>query len=171
MVGQGGQQGNGPNHGGGRPGLGSNNYHNPNQHMQEIMVPGPKVGLLIGKGGETIKQLQEQGGVKMVIIQDGPGMENEKPLRITGDYEKVERARQRVIEFLAELDSKSGGRGGKPGGFGGGGGPYRDDEMMNSFSSPGGNDGGGRNNHDDRQDDFRGNHGGGNYSTILRKPL
>lgn len=24
----------------------------------EIMIPGPKVGLIIGKGGETIKQLQ-----------------------------------------------------------------------------------------------------------------
>ena len=24
----------------------------------EVMIPGPKVGLIIGKGGETIKQLQ-----------------------------------------------------------------------------------------------------------------
>lgn len=47
----------------------------------EIMIPGPKVGLIIGKGGETIKQLQEKSGAKMVIIQDGPGQEQEKPLR------------------------------------------------------------------------------------------
>ena len=28
------------------------------QAMVEVMVPGPKVGLVIGKGGETIKHLQ-----------------------------------------------------------------------------------------------------------------
>lgn len=42
---------------------------------QEIMVPGSKVGLVIGKGGETIKMLQEKTGAKMVIIQEGPGQE------------------------------------------------------------------------------------------------
>lgn len=41
----------------------------------EIMVPGSKVGLVIGKGGETIKTLQEKTGAKMVIIQDGPNQE------------------------------------------------------------------------------------------------
>ena len=35
----------------------------------EIMVPGNKVGLIIGKGGETIKMLQEQTGAKITIIQ------------------------------------------------------------------------------------------------------
>ena len=48
----------------------------------EIMIPGPKVGLIIGKGGETIKQLQEKSGAKMVVIQEGPGQEQEKPLRL-----------------------------------------------------------------------------------------
>lgn len=42
-----------------------------------------------GKGGETIKQLQEKSGAKMVIIQDGPQQENEKPLRISGEQHKV----------------------------------------------------------------------------------
>jgi predicted PilT family ATPase len=64
----------------------------------EIMVPGPKVGLIIGKGGETIKQLQEKSGAKMVVIQDGPSQENEKPLRITGEPQKVE---VRFIFYMA----------------------------------------------------------------------
>lgn len=64
----------------------------------EIMVPGPKVGLIIGKGGETIKQLQEKSGAKMVVIQDGPSQENEKPLRITGEPQKVE------VHFLFSVD-------------------------------------------------------------------
>lgn len=47
----------------------------------EIMIPGPKVGLIIGNGGETIKQLQENSGARMVVIQGGPSQELGKPLR------------------------------------------------------------------------------------------
>lgn len=56
----------------------------------EMMVPGNKVGLVIGKGGETIKQLQEKSGAKLVIIQEGPETEMEKALRITGDPQTIE---------------------------------------------------------------------------------
>lgn len=50
------------------------------------MIPGPKVGLIIGKGGETIKQLQEKSGAKMVVIQDGPNPEFVRIMRITIQY-------------------------------------------------------------------------------------
>ena len=33
-----------------------------NGTVQEIMIPAGKAGLVIGKGGETIKQLQERSG-------------------------------------------------------------------------------------------------------------
>ncbi|CAH2057155.1 unnamed protein product, partial [Iphiclides podalirius] len=75
----------------------------------EIMLPGPKVGLIIGKNGKTIKQLQEQSGAKMVVIQDGPNTEYEKPLRISGDPSKVEHAKQLVYELLADKDMQQGG--------------------------------------------------------------
>ncbi|EDS37648.1 far upstream binding protein [Culex quinquefasciatus] len=90
---QGGGGHNGPmdngNHGGGGGGRGGGGgggggFGFTQQPYQEIMIPGSKVGLIIGKGGETIKQLQEKSGAKMVIIQDGPGQEMEKPLRISG---------------------------------------------------------------------------------------
>lgn len=106
-----------------------------NRNQVEIMVPGPKVGLIIGKGGETIKQLQEKSGAKMVVIQDGPNQEMEKPLRISGDPAKVEYAKQLVYELIAEKEmqafNRRGGGGGRGGGdrqgggfndFGGGGG-------------------------------------------------
>ncbi|CAK1543559.1 unnamed protein product [Leptosia nina] len=76
----------------------------------EIMLPGPKVGLIIGKNGKTIKQLQEQSGAKMVVIQDGPNTEYEKPLRISGDPAKVEHAKQLVYELLQDKDGQGGGR-------------------------------------------------------------
>uniref|UniRef100_S4PXY4 p-element somatic inhibitor n=2 Tax=Pararge aegeria TaxID=116150 RepID=S4PXY4_9NEOP len=77
--------------------------------MEEIMLPGPKVGLIIGKNGKTIKQLQEQSGAKMVVIQDGPNTEYEKPLRISGDASKVEHAKQLVYELLADKEMQQGG--------------------------------------------------------------
>ncbi|XP_078312239.1 far upstream element-binding protein 2-like isoform X1 [Crassostrea virginica] len=91
------------------------------QTAVEVMVPGNKVGLVIGKGGETIRQLQRRGGVKMVIIQDDniPSA-HEKPLRISHDPHKCQRAKEMVLELLAEREI-TGGAGGS--GMGGPGGP------------------------------------------------
>lgn len=80
--------------------------------MQEMLIPASKVGLVIGRGGDTIKQLQvrrgggvrvlkhlrhtcitfqERAGVKMMMIQDGPMPTGaDKPLRISGDPYKVQ---------------------------------------------------------------------------------
>ena len=97
----------GPGMGGGGPG---------NRNFVEIMIPGPKVGLIIGKGGETIKQLQEKSGAKMVVIQEGPNQEQEKPLRISGDPNKVEYAKQLVYELIAEKEMQAYNRRGPGGG-------------------------------------------------------
>nr|XP_015204762.1 PREDICTED: far upstream element-binding protein 2 isoform X4 [Lepisosteus oculatus] len=73
--------------------------------VQEIMIPAGKAGLVIGKGGETIKQLQERAGVKMILIQDGSQSANmDKPLRIIGEPYKVQQARELVQEILRERD-------------------------------------------------------------------
>ncbi|XP_047001451.1 far upstream element-binding protein 1 isoform X2 [Schistocerca americana] len=102
-------------------GMGDMNMGSSNHAHVEIMVPGPKVGLIIGKGGETIKQLQEKSGAKMVVIQDGPAQEQEKPLRISGDPQKVEYAKQLVYDLIAEKEMQafSRGGGGQRGGQGG----------------------------------------------------
>ncbi|KAJ8413883.1 hypothetical protein AAFF_G00064810 [Aldrovandia affinis] len=73
--------------------------------VQEILIPASKVGLVIGKGGDTIKQLQERTGVKMIMIQDGPMPTGaDKPLRMTGDPYKVQQARELVVEIIREKD-------------------------------------------------------------------
>ncbi|XP_023247829.1 far upstream element-binding protein 1, partial [Copidosoma floridanum] len=79
-----------------------------NPGLVEIMIPGPKVGLIIGKGGETIKQLQEKSGAKMVVIQEGPGQEQEKPLRITGDPAKKGRPNPRGNGFAGRPNEYGG---------------------------------------------------------------
>ncbi|KAG9482968.1 far upstream element-binding protein 1 isoform X1 [Eleutherodactylus coqui] len=81
-------------------------YHHgdgPGNTVQEIMIPASKAGLVIGKGGETIKQLQERAGVKMVMIQDGPQNTGaDKPLRITGDPYKVQQAKDMVLDLIRD---------------------------------------------------------------------
>ncbi|XP_078685210.1 far upstream element-binding protein 1-like isoform X46 [Branchiostoma floridae x Branchiostoma belcheri] len=73
--------------------------------VTEMMIPGNKVGLVIGKGGETIRSLQERAGVKMVMIQDGPYMNApEKPLRITGDPQKTQRAKDLVMDLITDKE-------------------------------------------------------------------
>ena len=74
----------------------------------EMMVPGLKAGLVIGKNGETIKNLQEENGVKMVLIQqsNNPTPED-KPLRISGEPARVEKARQAVLVLINSRDVRS----------------------------------------------------------------
>ncbi|XP_061133650.1 far upstream element-binding protein 3-like isoform X1 [Syngnathus typhle] len=91
--------------------------------VQEMLIPASKVGLVIGRGGETIKQLQERAGVKMMMIQDGPMPTGaDKPLRISGDPYKVQAAKELVLDVIREKDGDfRGGRGdfsARPGGAG-----------------------------------------------------
>ena len=48
--------------------------------------------------------LKERSGTRMVVVQDGPQQENEKPLRIYGDPQKVEHAKQLVYDLIAEKE-------------------------------------------------------------------
>ncbi|KAJ0059106.1 hypothetical protein NL108_007484, partial [Boleophthalmus pectinirostris] len=106
-------------------------HHNdggPGMSVQEIMVPASKAGLVIGKGGETIKSLQERAGVKMVMIQDGPQNTGaDKPLRISGDPFKVQQAKEMVMELIRDQGFREQrGEYGSRGGGGGGGGDSLD---------------------------------------------
>ncbi|KAM9428837.1 far upstream element-binding protein 3-like isoform 1-T1 [Salvelinus alpinus] len=88
-----------------RNGPGFHSEAESNSSVQEMLIPASKVGLVIGRGGDTIKQLQERMGVKMMMIQDGPMPTGaDKPLRITGDPYKVQQAREFVIEIIRDKD-------------------------------------------------------------------
>ncbi|KAM9720078.1 far upstream element-binding protein 1 isoform 1-T1 [Menidia menidia] len=114
----------------GRPAPAFHHNDGPGMTVQEIMVPASKAGLVIGKGGETIKSLQvgvgggqavrwpvvhqhltidgssllqERAGVKMVMIQDGPQNTGaDKPLRISGEPFKVQQAKDMVMELIRD---------------------------------------------------------------------
>ncbi|XP_064650196.1 far upstream element-binding protein 1-like isoform X2 [Lineus longissimus] len=78
-----------------------------NETQIEMMIPGTKVGLIIGKSGETIKQLQANHLVRMVMIQDSKDQTNvPKPLRITGEKTRCLKAQQAVSELLEQKESE-----------------------------------------------------------------
>jgi len=76
----------------------------------DMMIQGSKVGLIIGKGGETIRSLQDRAGVKVTIFQQiNDPSEVEKQLRIIGDPEKVDRCKDMILDILADKDGNRGG--------------------------------------------------------------
>lgn len=73
----------------------------------EIPIPADKCGLIIGKGGETIKMLQQSLGVKMLLIQDSTeNIGQSKPLRITGSQINLDSAVNAVHQMMAQRDAQ-----------------------------------------------------------------
>ncbi|PQQ13893.1 far upstream element-binding protein 2 isoform X2 [Prunus yedoensis var. nudiflora] len=69
----------------------------------QIQVPNEKVGLIIGRGGETIKGLQTRSGARIQLIpQHLPeGDESkERTVRVTGDKKQIEVARELIKEVM-----------------------------------------------------------------------
>ncbi|CAK9147635.1 unnamed protein product [Ilex paraguariensis] len=69
----------------------------------QIQVPNEKVGLIIGKGGETIKNLQTRSGARIQLIpQHLPegDQSKERTVRVTGDMRQIEMAREMIKEVM-----------------------------------------------------------------------
>merc|ERR1719315_444238 len=100
-------------------------------------VPANKVGLVIGKGGETIKDINQQTGAHCELDRNPPNNPNEKVFIIRGEPEQIENAKK-VIAEMAGMQNM-GGPGG-PGGFGGPGG-HHGPGGPGGFGGPGGHHG------------------------------
>ncbi|CAM0139803.1 Far upstream element-binding protein 3 [Umbelopsis sp. WA50703] len=106
-----------------------------------VSVPGNKVGLVIGRGGETIRSLESQSGAKIAIAQENPGERSyERTINITGADDAVERAKALIDDIV------NGGFGGDRGGYSQRGG-YDDNQRgygsgANAYGPPRGDRGG-----------------------------
>ncbi|XP_054818423.1 glutenin, high molecular weight subunit DX5 isoform X1 [Prosopis cineraria] len=70
-----------------------------------MKIPNNKVGLVIGKGGETIKNMQAQTGARIQVIplHLPPGdTSTERTLQIDGTSEQIESAKQLVNQVINE---------------------------------------------------------------------
>jgi far upstream element-binding protein len=82
-------------------------------HSFEIYL-GDSAGLIIGRGGETIRQLQEDSGARIDIDRDSGNAV------IRGSLEAMAKGKEMVEDLLGQASERDGGWGG--GGDGGGGG-------------------------------------------------
>ncbi|PTB74151.1 hypothetical protein M440DRAFT_1393284 [Trichoderma longibrachiatum ATCC 18648] len=96
-----------------------------------IYVPSDAVGMIIGKGGETIREMQNSTGCKINVAQSsGPG-EVQREIALIGSRDSIARAKQAIDEKVEAVRQKSGGA---PGG-GRGRGPH-DDRPSYSHQGP-----------------------------------
>jgi rRNA processing protein Krr1/Pno1 len=85
----------------------NNNAYNLQNKFPTIqyMVPNSKVGLVIGRGGEMIKELQEKSGARVFVNPDGQidPVTGERPINLTGDEESINKAKTLINELIFGL--------------------------------------------------------------------
>jgi len=86
------------------------------EYSTQIMVPDKTVGLIIGRGGETIKHLQERSGCHVNIVGENKSVNGLRPVNLIGNEHATATAKELILEIV-ESDSRGG-----SGGAGGGGG-------------------------------------------------
>ncbi|VFQ82004.1 unnamed protein product [Cuscuta campestris] len=70
----------------------------------EMKVPIEKVGLIIGKSGETIKNLQARSGARIQLVQLPDGEQvKERTIRVSGERKQIERAREMIQEVMDQV--------------------------------------------------------------------
>ncbi|OAX84815.1 hypothetical protein ACJ72_00807 [Emergomyces africanus] len=70
-----------------------------------IMVPDRTVGLIIGRGGETIRDLQERSGCHVNIVNENKSINGLRPVNLIGSPEATERAKNFILEIV-ESDTR-----------------------------------------------------------------
>eukprot|EP00466_Bigelowiella_natans_P011085 jgi/Bigna1/145755/aug1.103_g20463 len=128
---------------------GGDRERGPQKERKVIMVPGHMIGMIIGKGGETIRGLRQRTGAYIQVTKNDPGSTQslDREVVLSGTERQIEHADQEIMEMIrareADQQNRGGGRGG--GGFGDRRGGQR------GMDRGGGGGGGGRG---------RGGHGG-----------
>jgi KH domain len=109
----------------------SSNGHSPfvpGLQTEVLSVPNDKVGLIIGRGGVTIRALQEESGARIQVAKEPDnGSRNRalRPVTITGVRHCIEKAKQMITEKINLYSSSPGSMspGNVPPQTNGGGGP------------------------------------------------
>ena len=82
-------------------------YHKHIIGKGDMLISNYEAGLIIGKRGVTIKQLQESSGAKIKIIGNNNELDIRKIVQFSGDLNCVETAKQLVTETLKQNDERN----------------------------------------------------------------
>ena len=66
----------------------------------QIMVPDRTVGLIIGRGGETIRDLQERSGCHVNIVGENKSVNGLRPVNLIGSPQAAGRAKELILEIV-----------------------------------------------------------------------
>jgi far upstream element-binding protein len=75
------------------------------ESTMQIMVPDRTVGLIIGRGGETIRDLQERSGCHVNIVGENKSLNGLRPVNLMGTPEASQKA-QDLIHEIVESDTR-----------------------------------------------------------------
>ncbi|MCJ1397790.1 hypothetical protein MMC11_000986 [Xylographa trunciseda] len=89
-----------------------------------ITVPSEAVGMIIGKGGETIKDMQTNTGCKINVAQPA-GPDHEREIGLVGSRNAIEQAKRAIMEKVYAVEEKN-----RPGG-----GARREDPYQDRYSN------------------------------------
>lgn len=103
----------------GGPGVKTAGTHQPalrvGEDATQIMVPNRTVGLIIGRGGETIRDLQERSGCHVNIVGEEKSINGLRPVNLIGTPQAAGLAKELIMEIV-ESDTKSLANQGNPSG-------------------------------------------------------
>ena len=109
----------------------------------QIMVPNRTVGLIIGRGGETIRDLQERSGCHVNIVGEEKSINGLRPVNLIGTAQAATMAKELIMEIVDSDTKNLASQGGQPpsrnqgfGGFGGGGDSSGGDKINDSMTVP-----------------------------------
>lgn len=71
----------------------------------QIMVPDKTVGLIIGRGGETIRDLQDRSGCHINIVGESKSVNGLRPVNLIGCVQAAQRAKDLILEIV-ESDTR-----------------------------------------------------------------
>ena len=77
-------------------------YGPPSPYAYIIPVPNDCVGLIIGKGGDTIRQLQMESGAKIQVAKKEIEGSNLRNVFVEGPPEKYQKAKEMIEEIIRE---------------------------------------------------------------------
>lgn len=110
----------------------------------QIMVPDKTVGLIIGRGGETIKQLQEQSGCHVNIVGENKSVNGLRPVNLIGSERATAMAKELILEIVESDNRGQSGSNSTPAnrdrGYGGGSSGGYDRAGSNGTQTGGGRD-------------------------------
>ncbi|KAB2579571.1 Far upstream element-binding protein 2 [Lasiodiplodia theobromae] len=78
------------------------------ENSVQIMVPDRTVGLIIGRQGETIRDLQERSGCHVNIVGENKSVNGLRPVNLIGSREAAARAKELIMEIV-ESDTRPSG--------------------------------------------------------------